>query len=350
MPRSGPNCAAFVNSLFLPSRSNQSWPHALLCNYQNLRSRRLVMSAPSTVSTQNVPSDAFYTEYHGHLVSHLKTVHVALADRPIIFLAGDSTLDNKFYLPSSSLPAKNGYEKVLTPPTSRGDVAHWLNARAASEAARWAALNCAVEESTLAPRAAGALLAQDVFIRDHITARDVLVVCVGGNDVALAPTLATVLNMVCAVWLNGRGGAPVRADGWGMRHFTRGMFRTDMERYIAALTRVTKPRTVVVCMLYHPCVRRGAERGWADSVLRLLGYDGAPRRLQRVIEGIYEEGVRKVEVDGVEKVLPIALYDVMDGTDEKLYEARVEPSEKGANAIAGLLSRKLHEAEVLRAR
>eukprot|EP00964_Phaeocystis_antarctica_P075395 scaffold46517_cov50-Phaeocystis_antarctica.AAC.1 len=37
------------------------------------------------------------------------------------------------------------------------------------------------------------MLAQDQFVRDHIEATDTLVVSVGGNDVALRPSVATAL-------------------------------------------------------------------------------------------------------------------------------------------------------------
>lgn len=39
-------------------------------------------------------------------------------------------------------------------------------------------------------------LPQDRFIRSHLTERDYLIVSVGGNDLALAPVLATILNIV----------------------------------------------------------------------------------------------------------------------------------------------------------
>ena len=40
------------------------------------------------------------------------------------------------------------------------------------------------------------MLAQDQFVRDHIEATDTLVVSVGGNDVALRPSVATALSML----------------------------------------------------------------------------------------------------------------------------------------------------------
>jgi hypothetical protein len=36
---------------------------------------------------------------------------------------------------------------------------------------------------------------QDRFVKEHITAEDVLVVSVGGNDIALAPSIGTILSM-----------------------------------------------------------------------------------------------------------------------------------------------------------
>ena len=48
-------------------------------------------------------------------------------------------------------------------------------------------INCAIEESALNERKEG-LLSQDEFVRDHIKKDDILIVSVGGNDVALKPS------------------------------------------------------------------------------------------------------------------------------------------------------------------
>merc|ERR1719410_1600474 len=75
------------------------------------------------------------------------------------------------------------------------DVCYWLNSEAVRRGvAKVACLNTAVEASTLAHRGKE-LLAQDRFISEHISAQDYLVVSVGGNDIALNPSLCTALNM-----------------------------------------------------------------------------------------------------------------------------------------------------------
>ena len=56
------------------------------------------------------------------------------------------------------------------------------------------------------------LLAQDVFIREHLTAADSVLISVGGNDIALSPTVRTVVNMLLLTrmpeWLIRTGWAP----------------------------------------------------------------------------------------------------------------------------------------------
>jgi hypothetical protein len=68
-----------------------------------------------------VSAEAYYGTYHGHEPTHLAVVLRAMreADHPhSIWLAGDSSLDNKFWFASTS-EALNGYETVLTPPTMK---------------------------------------------------------------------------------------------------------------------------------------------------------------------------------------------------------------------------------------
>jgi hypothetical protein len=123
-----------------------------------------------------------------------------------MFLAGDSSLDNKHWLFSPGgrklitdrcvVDAVNGMETILSPARSVPDVAHWLNKICVeSKTQNWACLNTAIEESSLGQRQ-GSLLSQDDFIRDNITTNDVIVCCVGGNDIALKPTPTIIQSAV----------------------------------------------------------------------------------------------------------------------------------------------------------
>merc|ERR1712032_1730563 len=106
------------------------------------------------------------------------------------------------------------------------------------------------------------------FIRDNIQEQDVLVVSVGGNDVALRPTLRTIASMasllLCPRWLIRRGWAP------GFSHFVR-MFNADTCHLIEKVTSKRRPRCIVACMYYYFDERPGGS--WADGVLSKLGYD-----------------------------------------------------------------------------
>ena len=133
---------------------------------------------------------SYYAPYHGHDVRHLGIALRKLREKhdSVVFLAGDSSLDNKFWFDEWSA-ARNGYEEVLRPQVMKKDVCYWMNDPGAEP--RRACLNAAVEATALDDRAFGALLPQDAFLRDHISSDDILVVSVGGNDVALAPTACT---------------------------------------------------------------------------------------------------------------------------------------------------------------
>ena len=69
----------------------------------------------------------------------------------------------------------------------------------AADGRKYGVINCAVEESTVGARACSRLLDQDTFIRDHITGDDMLVVSVGGNDIALKPNPCTIVHMLSLV-------------------------------------------------------------------------------------------------------------------------------------------------------
>ena len=120
---------------------------------------------------------------------------------------------NQMHVPSFTAAAVNGYEDVLQPTRMVMDVSYWLN-RTAEERfgrGRFCTINASVEESTLADRD-GSLLEQDAFLRDAVGPGDVVVLSVGGNDIALRPTKATIVWMLALtrspVWAIKAGVAP----------------------------------------------------------------------------------------------------------------------------------------------
>jgi hypothetical protein len=83
----------------------------------------------------------------------------------VIWLAGDSSLDNKYWF-SDSAQAVNGYETILRPPTMKQDVCYWLN-RLAQERGldQFCSINTSVEATSLNSRSLCSMLDQDEFIR-----------------------------------------------------------------------------------------------------------------------------------------------------------------------------------------
>ena len=144
--------------------------------------------------TNTIDAGNFYEEYHGHPISLLKKLHASLGSsvdhNSFVFLAGDSSFDNKHWFfaghrakadqmeaPLFTAPALNGYEMVFEEPGRMvQDVSYWLNHEAEARLGRTkvCTMMTAVEESTMRDRESG-LLAQDAFIREHITPADSLV-------------------------------------------------------------------------------------------------------------------------------------------------------------------------------
>lgn len=325
--------------------------------------RKVLAEAPAKLSAGD-----FYETYHGHTVNHLETLHASLCAAGVlqfIYFAGDSSLDNKHWFFNGSRPKKdqllpssefvadatNGYEYVLQPPYMVKDVCYWLN-QACEERRLWAhadapaenappriaAINTAVEESCLSQREVEGLLPQDNFIRSHISENDILVVDVGGNDVALRPTIGVIVNIAMLLYLTPT--PIIRASmAPGLVYFVH-MFRVRLRRYIEQLVEVRKPKKVVVCMLYFLDEQSGGS--WADTVLGKLGYDSNPEKLQVVMRKVYSWGVSQLTIPGVE-VVPLPLYEVLDGKDTTDYVQRVEPSVTGGRKMAEAIADKIFE-------
>lgn len=159
----------------------------------------------SLITGRKVSAKAYYSEYHGHRVNDLEKVLPALRAKSsrLIWTAGDSSLDNKYWVEEQA-GAVGAYKDVLEPAVSKKDVTYWLNyhchnSKNNSPRKTTAAINTAVEATTLNERTFQ-LRPQDIFIRDNIQAEDVLIVSIGGNDIAMMPTpctIASIGSIVC---------------------------------------------------------------------------------------------------------------------------------------------------------
>ena len=280
----------------------------------------------------SLSSKAYFSTYHGHTLPHLQAVHAALkAINPthsFVFLAGDSSLDSKYWFHDTA-PAANGYEKILAPPLCKADIAHHLNKLFADGRYPYTCINAAREESTISDRE-HALHPQDCFIRDAVTSRDTLVISVGGNDIALRPKFCTVWNMFLFVKCNTQWcleHTPEKA--WGFSYM-RNLFQHGMEDVVRKLTTKTTPKRVVVCHLYYLDEKCG---GWADRTLRALGYASNPAKLQAAIRAIYDHGTTKVTIPGTE-VVTFPMFRTLDGKTTGDYCMAVEPSAQGNAKLA----------------
>lgn len=292
--------------------------------------------------SKKINTSRFYFEWKGHTIPDLTAFHATTfssrPNQPIIYLAGDSSLDNKYWVPSSghsgeALPVSvpEIYRLTLDRSDPKPDIAFWLNHFLGNRATT---INTAVEASTLKEREHD-LLEQDAFIRDHIRGEDILVVSVGANDIAMRPTLATMRHMLQLAWLTPRSSLE-KGTAWSLIHFTN-MFKVQVEAYISKIVAKQKPRAVIVCMIYYP-LEAGVskQKSWAGPQLGMLGYNRSPGQLQMAIRQMYRLATKKVEVEGVE-VVPCALFEALDGKREGEYTARVEPSAKGGRKMALLL-------------
>jgi len=290
-----------------------------------------------------INTSRFYSEWKGHPIHDLETLRSTVLslrqENPAVYLAGDSSLDNKYWVPSSDrrgnelpVPVPPIYLETLDRPHPKPDIAFWLNHFLGDRAT---ALNLAVEESMLRDRDHN-LLPHDEFIRDHLRPQDILIVSVGANDIALRPSLGTVFNMAQLAWLTPRA-LLERGLSLSLGHF-RTIFGKKMRSYIARMTEKQMPRAVIVCMIYFPLeAGAGDQSSWADMPLQLLGYNSFPGQLQAAIRKIYETATQRIELPGTD-VIPCALFEVLDGKCKEDYTARVEPSVEGGRKIASHLT------------
>jgi hypothetical protein len=65
-----------------------------------------------------------------------------------------------------------------------------------------------------------------------------------------------------------------------------------IQKYIEALTSKTRPKKILVCMIYYP--DENNVPSWANAALGTLGYNRNPAKLQLLIRKVFEEATRYV--------------------------------------------------------
>lgn len=329
-----------------------------------------------------VRSGDYYSTFYGHREKYLKSILRCLREfhsknnaKPIcIFLAGDSSLDNKawlfqdmmqtsealnydFYRGGKTYSAKsvNGYEQILVEPEGMvKDINYWLNYKLerinqenslnSEERMSFFSVNTAVEATTLAERSGGCymccactlgkLLPSDTVILDNITEEDYLVVSLGGNDIALAPSIFTVIFLIlillCPYFLLFKWNPIV--------YYFVVLFKHQVQLYLKKVTKKRKPKKIGVCCIYYLDEVNGDS--WANCALFCLCYCTCPSVLQYRIKLIFELATSEIRLDGTE-VIPIALFDALDGKSTNDYIQRVEPSISGGEKLATLIIQKM---------
>lgn len=119
----------------------------------------------------------------------------------------------------------------------------------------------------------------------------------------------------------------------GIGYFNH-LFGTRTRHYVERLIAKTKPRRVIVSMIYNLDERPGP--GWAEHTLRALGYNSNPRRLQAVIRRVHAMAHGTMSLAGTE-VMAFPMFDVLDGSDTRDYVQRVEPSAAGGEKMGAAL-------------
>lgn len=288
--------------------------------------------------TESIDSFEFYSHYYGHPLDSIATLYKSLRGqgKRIIWLLGDSSLDNKHWI-CSGIPEFyqarlcNGYENVVAfgkkkQPFGVNDICFWLNHYLSERQLPLAAINCAVEASTLYDRH-NTLLGHDEFVQTHLEKDDIIIVSIGGNDIVLNPSLRIIVCLFVAIYL-----IPEYFFSTALFQFfclspLRALFHDELKAYISRICQNQKPSQIILCSYYYPCINGGT--GWADKMLRLAGYHRHPEKIQKLFD-IIANDVMPVSSDFTR----INLSTILSAEDETDYISCVEPSVSGGKKIA----------------
>ena len=183
---------------------------------------------------------------------------------------------------------------------------------------------------------------------------DIMVLSLGGNDIVLSPSFSTIAALIGALCASSISSLE-SGTAWGLNTLIK-LFRDDMQTYINALYDAgARPSAIIVLFPYLP-ERAGphTQSSWADFSLKLLGYDSAPEKLERVMRAVYQRATCQLQPPPHSqtqthhtRIIPLALFDgVLDSASGSGdFIARVEPSAKGSAKIAQRLAEIIQRIE-----
>ena len=221
-------------------------------------------------------------------------------------------------------------------------------------------------------------MAQDRFLRDHVTKNDVVVVSVGGNDIALKPALCTIVSMLllmccttnncldnctcgcafpCDDYCCGCGcGCFSNCTAWppGYGYFLH-LFGTRIRTYVDNMTQKNRPKKMLISwwdsrgVMGGQCIRVvGIQSQSTGEFVNYHRFISLPtilanlimislpfflftaywQRLQILIRNVFRDAIRNIKIPGSE-VIGIPLFAAMNGKNTREYSQRVEPSSLG---------------------
>ena len=304
-----------------------------------------------------INSKDFYNEWSGHKITDLNNIIDSLRsynkqnkNRSVIFLAGDSSLDNKYWPLNDSTekllcnkPPINGYEDVLIGNDCVPDVAYQINQTLIENELdnEYVCINTSIEATKLEQRfdidSKVKLLAQDQFICDNMTKDDILIVSISGNDFALGPTAKIEADMRKYVKAFEENNYKEQNDLFGETGIFYGLFVNKMSEYIKKLCSKKNPKKVIICMIYFVSIPFFKISGghWAKKTIDIFKYASNPDILKSFIIKCHGLIKRNYLINsGINIFESCPLYEVLDELDNTLYLAGVEPSIKGGKLMA----------------
>jgi len=87
-------------------------------------------------------------------------------------------------------------------------------------------------------------------------------------------------------------------------------------------------------MIYYP--DEHPTPSWAGPALGALRYNSEPSRIQQLIRKVFEDAVSRIRIPN-SQVIPVPLFNALDGRRSQDYVARVEPSAIGGRKMAEFL-------------
>lgn len=278
-------------------------------------------------------NDFYYPKNNQDIALVLRTIYQSNENKTMIYLIGDSLLDNGNEIKKIDQPVIQSYENVISDKIMKNDICYQINSLLQENNKNFVCINCATANASVSDKKIKLDNIKDMFVSRRMKDGDVLVVSLSGND--LSSTKMDFASKIQLFNVIQSSSIEKIKQNPSMLQFLFSICKDQLTSYIKRIIHVTKPSKVLLFGLMYPCTD-ATQQSTVSSSLEYIQYSQNPGKLQCILDMINQYAISKIQIPGID-ITYIETSSIIDCNNKNEYVDRTIPSEIGGIKISNTI-------------